>query len=335
MKGTLFAYSRRGCALAQKICEGFPGQWRLYAPERLAQPPFSALSPEDYGECFCTCDALVFVGACGIAVRAVAPHVKSKITDPAVLCVDECGTFVIPLLSGHIGGANVMANELAARLGAVSVITTATDRSGRFSVDAWAARQGLVIASLARAKDVSAAILERDVGIKSDFPIVSPLPNGVDDSEAHDVGIYLTTTTAEPFPTTLRLLPRVLHLGIGCRAGIAEEAVREAVDRVLTENGLDRRAVRCAASIDLKAKEEGLLSYLAAEDIPVHFYSAQELAAVPGEFTASEFVRKTTGVDNVCERAAMVGACRLPVKKTAYRGVTVAVAAENWEADFG
>ena len=123
-------------------------------------------------------DALIFVGACGIAVRAVAPHLRSKAEDPAVLAVDETARFVVPLVSGHIGGANRLARLLARDLEAEPVVTTATDVNAKFSVDAWAAEQGLHINRLDAAKAVSAAILEGPVPLKSDFPIAGELPPG-------------------------------------------------------------------------------------------------------------------------------------------------------------
>jgi cobalt-precorrin 5A hydrolase len=113
------------------------------------------------------------------------------------------------------------------------------------------------------------------------------------------------------------------------------ETIREAVDEVLMEHSIDQRAIKCAASIDLKAEEAGLLQYCGEQKLPVTFYTAEELKAVPGEFTPSVFVQSITGVDNVCERAALIGAEKLIVKKTARNGVTVALAEEHWEVHFG
>lgn len=339
MKAAVFAYSRRGCETARRVKEILgEDQWRLYTMERLVTEDFAPIPKPScpfYGECFSWAEAMVFVGSCGIAVREIAPHVRDKRTDPAVLCVDELGRFVIPLLSGHIGGANALALRLAEELKAVPVITTATDINGKFSVDAWAARNGYAIGSMKAAKAVSAAILEGNVPLKSDFPIVTALPAGVAEGSSADVGIYLTCRTAEPFAVTLRLIPKMLHLGIGCRKGTPASAIAGAVSRVLEEQGFDCRAVKCVASIDLKAEEQGLLDFCRDHHWPVSFYTAQELAAVEGDFTASSFVRSVTGVDNVCERAALAGAETLLVRKTARDGVTIAVAAEHWEVRFG
>ncbi|MGM9548763.1 MAG: hypothetical protein ACI3V5_02835 [Faecousia sp.] len=151
MKIAVFAFSRQGCATARRAEASFPeSESRLFTVQRLTQAGFEPIpkpSKPFYGALFSQMDALIFVGSCGIAVREIAPHVKSKQTDPAVIVVDELGKFVIPLLAGHIGGANALALRLAQSLDAAPVVTTATDIHRRFSVDAWAARQHFVIDS--------------------------------------------------------------------------------------------------------------------------------------------------------------------------------------------
>lgn len=339
MRAAVFAYSRQGCQTARRIMACLPeAAWEAYTMARFGEGgflPFPDSRKTFYGQRFAEADALVFVGSCGIAVREIAPHVRDKRTDPAVLCVDELGTFVIPLLSGHIGGANALAWKLAGHLGATPVITTATDIHNRFSVDAWAKEQGLLIDDMSRAKAVSAAILEGDVPLSCDFPILSPYPQGVKPGQRGDVGICISYRIENPFAKTLRLIPQILHLGIGCKRGTTADQIAQAVDMALRQENIEKRALRCAASIDLKREEPGLLQYCQEQGLPVAFYSAQELMALPGEFTPSDFVRKTTGVENVCERAACMGAENLIVKKTARNGVTVAIAAEKWEVRFG
>ena len=339
MKIAVFAYSRQGCKTARRVIAHFADQEiQAYTMERFEEAGFLPIcrpSKSFYGPIFNNVDAMVFVGSVGIAVREIAPHVRDKATDPAVISIDELGRFSVPLLSGHIGGANALALDLANALGAIPVITTATDINKKFSVDAWAARKGLVIASLSRAKAVSAAILEQDVPLKSDYPIVTNLPGGVVLADSGDVGIRISVFKDEPYKQTLRLIPKILHLGIGCRKGTPVETIREAVDEVLLEHNIDQRAIKCAASIDLKAEEAGLLQYCGEQKLSVTFYTAEELKAVPGEFTPSAFVQSITGVDNVCERAALIGAEKLIVKKTARNGVTVALAEEHWEVHFG
>ena len=338
MKLAVLAFSRQGCRTARRAAEALSeAEGRLFTVERLQEPGFAPIprpSRDFYGELFAWADAMVFVGACGIAVREIAPHVRSKATDPAVLCVDELGQFVVSLLSGHIGGANDLTRRLAEALGATPVVTTATDVNRRFSVDAWAAQAGLHIASLSAAKDVSAAILERDVPLASDFPVAGPLPPGVAPGETGDVGICVSCRRKAPFRRTLLLVPRCLRLGIGCRRGTEAERIAQAVDRVLAEQDIHPAAVASCASIDLKADEQGLLDFCARRGWPIQFYTAEELLTAEGTFTPSEFVRSVTGVDNVCERAALMGGGRLLVKKTAMAGVTVALAEETWEVRF-
>ena len=338
MKVAVFAYSRQGCKTARKVMSYFAGdEVRAYTMERFEEPGFGAIerpSKPFYEPIFAWSDAMVFVGAVGIAVREIAPFIRSKLTDPAVVSMDELGHYVIPLLSGHIGGANDLALSLAEVVEGTPVVTTATDINKKFSVDAWAARKGLAITNLNTAKSVSAEILERPVPLKCDFPIVTELPNGVIAAEEGKIGIYISYHKEKPFEETLLLVPPVLHLGIGCRRGTPVEKFREAVDSVLKEYNIHHKAVKQVTSIDIKSNEEGLLAFCEERNLPAVFYTAEQLWEVPGEFAPSQCVLRFTGVDNVCERSSMIGAEKLLVKKTIRNGVTVAVAAEAWEVSF-
>ena len=279
-------------------------------------------------------EALIFVCACGIAVREIAPYVKDKTTDPAVLVMDDRGQYVIPILSGHIGGANALAETVSKLTGATPVITTATDGARRFSCDKWAAEHGCAITSIDNAKAISAAILTQNVSVSSEYALPEKLPAGLVRSIDGEKGIYIGIYEKEPYALTLRLVPRTVTVGLGCRRGTTEEVISDAVRQVLGEYKIDVRAIARIASIDVKRGEEGLASYALKNNFPAVFYSAEELAAVPGEFTESEFVKRTVGVGNVCERAAAASGGRLIVKKTVLNGVTVAAAAEDWSVSF-
>ena len=279
-------------------------------------------------------DALVFIGAAGIAVRAIAPHVRTKVHDPAVVVLDELGTFAIPILSGHLGGANELAVRLARCVQALPVVTTATDVHGLFAVDSWARNQGLTVANPERIKWISARLLAGEtVKLKSLYPIKGAYPAQVEaDEEGYDILItHRTRGRAE----ALRLVPKIVTAGIGCKKGTAAETIGEAFDAALRKSGCHAAAVKAVATIDLKADEPGLLAFCENHGLPLYTYSAAELAAVPGSFTGSAFVKKTTGVDNVCERAAVLCGGRLLSQKEAGNGVTVALAIEEPKLSFG
>lgn len=286
-------------------------------------------------ECFPAADALLFIGAAGIAVRAIAPYVEAKTSDPAVLVLDEGGHYVIPILSGHIGGANALAGRLAGLLGARAVVTTATDLNGVFAADNWATERGYHIHDPAQIKGVSARLLAGEgVGLWSHFPVEGALPEGVDlalsRAEAHlTIGVEKTGNDH-----ALRLIPPALVLGVGCRRGTETAAIEALFHVVCSQEDLHPMAFGRVSSIDLKGDEPGLLEFCRSRGLPFQTFSAQELAGVEGDFTPSPFVEATTGVDNVCERAAALGGCTLLVKKTAGFGVTMAVAAMPWTVRF-
>lgn len=338
MEVNIFAYSDKGCVLAKKICNLFDTA-NCFAIEKFAKT-YSMTSvkstKEKVGEVFLSSNVIIFIGAVGIAVRSIASCIQDKTTDPAVIVIDECANFTIPILSGHIGGANKMAQYIAQNIGSVAVITTATDINDRFSVDEWATKNNFIISSMPIAKEISAAILIHDIAIKSDFTISTSLANGLLLSDKADIGIYLSYTMTEPFKITLRLVPKSLVLGIGCKKGAKTEDICDAIVKTLQENNIDINAVEKITSIDFKNQECGLLETAKKYNLPIEFYSAEQLRQVAGEFTQSDFVKSITGVDNVCERSACLGACstNILVYKTVKNSVTIAIALKEMEVSF-
>lgn len=330
-RAAIFYFTERGESTAQRIEEAIRSDYEIsmYHPrggeKQYVEPLFSVV------------DALIFVGACGIAVRAIAPFVKNKLTDPGVIVVDELGLQVISLLSGHIGGANELTRRIASSIGAIPVITTATDINHRFTADEWAHNNDLSISSMQAAKRFAAEILRRDLPVISDFSIEGKLTGGLFRGNSGKNGLAVSCRKCDAFDDTLVLIPKKLHIGIGCKRGTPVEKIHAVYMQVMKENGIFFKAVAGAASIDVKQSEEGLLEFCRRWKLPVQFYSADELLAVQGDFSASEFVKSIVGVDNVCERAAMLSAgkdAKLIVKKTCLDGVTVAVAQEEWSVRF-
>ena len=330
-RAAILYFTERGEVTAQRIEEAIRSDYEIsmYRPRGGEKQYVEPLFP--------VVDALIFVGACGIAVRAIAPFVKSKLTDPGVIVVDELGLQVISLLSGHIGGANELTRRIAAAIGAIPVITTATDINHRFTADEWAKNNGLAIASIQAAKRFAAEILRKDVPVVSDFPIEGKLAGGLFRDDKGKIGLVISCRKNGVFEDPLVLIPKILHLGIGCKRGTPVEKIHAVYMQVMKKNGIFFKAVTGAASIDVKQNEEGLLEFCRRWKLPVQFYSADELLAVQGDFSASEFVKSIVGVDNVCERAAMLSAgenAKLIVKKTCLDGVTVALAQEEWSVRF-
>ncbi len=335
----IITFTPRGTLLARELAHGLARNghsckavsFRPFADEK-GQPALPAMERETLAgwtqAAFREADGLIFVSACGIAVRAVAPFLQSKHTDPAVVAVDESGAFAVALLSGHAGGANRLAEEVAALTGAVPVVTTATDRSGLLALDDWAARNGWRLEYPERVKGVSAALLAgRTVTVQSDFPLRGALPRGYLPGEVSPK-VWFTWKAGEK-GEALKVLPPALWVGIGCRKGATKEQIAAAVFAALEAGGLSPLAVAGAATITLKEGEPGLLAFCEEQGWLLKAFPPATLAALPGEFTASPFVQEVTGVDNVCERAAVAAVSQSPrllVNKTAQNGVTAAVA---------
>ena len=326
MKPAFLAFTAKGEALARQLAAALGGDvMRCGAPQGL----------KEWTEVhFTTTEGLIYVGAAGIAVRAVAPHLQSKRTDPAVVAVDECARFVIPLVSGHWGGANDLARQIARICGAQAAITTATDANGLFAVDEWAKIQGCRLLRPEKGKEVSATILAGGaVRVRARWPIAGTPPPRVRQVDAGEYDVLLDI--ADDGREGLWLAPPIAVLGIGCKKGTSRETLEAALRVTLAIKKLPVEAIGGAASIDLKKDEPGLAEFCQYHGWPLQCYSAQALQRAAGRFTPSEFVQGVVGVDNVCERSAVLRAGGgLYQRKTVHNGVTMAVALQPYYPDW-
>lgn len=325
MKLAFLAFTEKGFALAGSLAQALGGSvMRCGKPDSLSDWTQKHFAQDD---------GLVFVGAVGIAVRAIAPYIQKKWKDPAVVAVDECAQFAVPLLSGHLGGANRLARAVSAVCGAQAVITTATDVNGVFAVDEWARCQGLSVMDPQHIKLISGKLLAGgSVKVYSPYPIEGECPTGVEVTQTLPADVAVSVREEE---AVLSLVPKTVVLGVGCRKGTLQGTLESVLERFLQENKLHIESICTVASIDLKKEEPGLLAFCRSHGWEFRTCTAQELRQTPGEFTPSAFVSQITGVDNVCERSAVfVSGGSLFAKKFAVDGVTMAAAEKPLRLDW-
>lgn len=359
MRTAVISFTKKGRALSEKIRNvlNADDEIRLYTGQKKAgetereyldahgiwflETPLA----EWAGEQFEQKNALIFVGACGIAVRAIAGAVRDKLKDSPVLVVDECGQYVIPILSGHVGGANEIAERLASRLSATAVITTATDVNGKFAVDVFARDHALAILDRRGIAKISAKVLEEEPVTVSVAPkfygLLKELPEEfVQETYPPDgqTDLVISTEKEALAHAVLPLKPKEYVLGIGCKKGKTEDEIAAFIRENLDALGITEEDVAGIFSIDQKKEEAGIVGWSAHQAVSYDTFSAETLMRVSGEFSSSDFVKKTVGVDNVCERSALAGCAKLSgangtagngilvIKKQARDGITLAVA---------
>lgn len=288
---------------------------------------------------FNCCDVLIFIGACGIAVRAIAPFVRDKRHDPAVIVMDEMGRFCIPILSGHVGGANEFAAELADILGGIPVITTATDIHNKFAVDVYAKKNNLTMSSATYAKEVSAAVISGEpVGFYTNFPVEGDLPEGLVWSEKLEqaledngerpggisLGIYISPSYNRAyFDHTLWLIPRCLSVGIACRKGTGAREIEQFIRDTLNRFSLYEEAIRSVAAAEAYRDEPGIVEFCRRNRFPLHVFSGDQLK------------KEGNSADSLCERIAVLdGGGGLMITERSEDGIACAVALTDWKVVF-
>lgn len=336
MTFAIFALTKNGIRLAKCLSRKMGGAY-LFVNRKDFR--------DDVKFAFKKYDGLIFIMASGIVVRTIAPLLKSKAEDPAVVVIDEKGNYAISLLSGHLGGANKLAEDTAKIIGAKPVITTATDVNNLPCLEGIAEKFNLAIEDVKKIKVVNSAIVNGRIAVIVDENIkrLSAIKKfakkgfryykSVSQVRKSKIDALVLITNKgqgqeKEARETMILRPKDLVVGIGCDRGVSLKEVEGAYFSVLKKQDVSPLCVRNLASIDVKKDEKGLLRFAKRHNLKIDFYSKDELAEMPLPSGFSPFVMGKVGVGGVCEPAALksAGTKRIWVKKNKIGRVTIAIA---------
>lgn len=352
MRIAIVTLTRQGLATAKRLACAYTAGADIYAPAGLivGESLTTPLFPLEGGlGAFCgrlwhSYRGLVFIMATGIVVRCLAPYLEHKTKDPAVVVLDEKGEYAISLLGGHLGGANALARHLAELLGGKAVITTASDVQNLPALDVLARELGLQAVPAEKLTKVMAALVNgKKIGFWAEDPWLGKLSRRMPglkvqplqeyrDPKRWEGGVLVTSRrlVLPPGPWIF-LRPRELVAGIGCRRGIDKRAVLSALGQALKMTRRSRWSLLALATIEIKAKEDGLLAAAQHLGLPLLTFKREELAILLKEYpelSRSGLVEERIGIGGVCEPAALLGAKKgeLLCRKMSHQGVTVALA---------
>ena len=266
-------------------------------------------------------DTFLFITASGIAVRTIAPFIKSKDKDPAVLTMDEEGNFIISLLSGHLGGANEAAKILGEITGAVPVISTASDVSGKIAVDTIAMKINGKLESLESAKKVTSLIVAgKEVNIK--------VPENMENENPQGVILISNRKNIE----IAKIIPQNIVVGIGCKKNKEAEKIIDAVKDSFEKLNLCEESIRVFATVDIKENEAGIIGTAEYFGKELKIVSREDIQKIENNFETSQFVKKSIGVGAVSAPCAFIagnGRGKFLAEKLKYEGITISIFEEE------
>lgn len=356
----IYAITKHGLEVGKKLYEQVP-QADFYVSEKIfLQAPEGArklglpMGPT-LEKTFQAYDCHVFVVSIGAVVRMITPLMENKKIDPAVICVDDNAQFVIPILSGHVGRANEFTNRFARILGALPVITTASDVRGTLTVDILGRELGWslddpdrnVTRGCAAVVNQQPVLIIQEMGEPNFWPVNQELPPGVSytttfdgiDPKQYEIILAITdrdiqSLYPEIYERAVIYRPKTLVLGLGCDSNTPLELVERGIRSILQKQGLSFASVKAIASVSKKAEEPTFLKLKEKYSWEFKIFSPEELDAVSSIPNPSETVRQFVGTRGVAEPAALLaaGAQSLLVPKQIYkepeipRSMTLAVA---------
>jgi precorrin-4 C11-methyltransferase len=347
----IVSLTRGGTETGKKLLELLP-EAVLYAPARFIEAsvgirPYTESVRQVLHSAFQEHSTIVCIMACGIVVRELAPLLRNKHCDPGLVVLDESGHYAISLLSGHKGGANRLARQIADLLGGQAILTTSSDVQGLPALDLLGQQYGWYTEKSSQLTAVSAALVNgdtigvfQDIGDRSWWPAVNLQDNVTQYNsietliEAQPSAALLIThrnagdTITPSYPPTVIYRPSCLNVGVGCNRNTPAEEIIQAVEQTLTEAGLSIHSIATLATIEDKADEEGLLAAGERRGWPLQVFTRNQIGTVPSVPNPSEWALRALGVQGVAEPAALLaaGTNKLLVEKRKFENVTVAVA---------
>ncbi len=345
MNTAIIAVTLNGMKAAERIRASLENHCAIYTLEKYCTDdtdykPLKNGLKESMKNIFSSYKSIIMIMACGIAVRAIGPYLDSKLTDPAIVVLDEMGRNIISLISGHIGGANELAIKVAKITGGNPIITTASDNQKVISVDILAKKFNLALTDYEKAKVITSDIVNgRNVGLISDVKIKSEIGEGVTLTAWENIKkndfvslIYIGNKNIEekelPF---VKLITKNLVMGIGCRKDTKGVDILDFVKSTLDEYKLSIEAIHSVCTITLKSEEKGIADLCQYLGVPLKIIEDQAIKAIEGNFPCSDFVRKTVGFGCVCEPCGFLGSKsgKQRIPKTSYKGITLSVYEED------
>lgn len=280
-------------------------------------------------------DGIIFISSTGIAVRMINPYIKDKTIDPAVVVIDDCGRFSISLLSGHLGGANELADWIGKKINAIPVITTASDNRKIEAVDLFAKNNNYYIEDMKSLTKITAMMVnEKVIGFYSEDDTVIDYPNliileDLDYMPSNIDGVIIVSSEKIKLLNyeipTIDLRPKNINIGIGCRKGMEGRRIIEAIEEALDEVSLSNKSIKTIGTVEVKKDEKGIIEAAKYFNCPMKIFTIDEIKEVEDKFEKSQFVKDTIGVYSVSEPSAYLLGGRLITKKSKHNGITISI----------
>jgi cobalt-precorrin 5A hydrolase len=331
MKLACFSFTDKGFILGERLSNIYNTKYKI---EHFSNSKVEGGIKNILNKSWSFYDGFIFISATGIAVRMINPFIESKSKDPAIVVVDDMGKFSISLLSGHLGGANVVAQWIGESIGAIPIITTASDNRGIDSIDMFAKRNNYYIEDMNSVTRLTSMMVnDRRIGFYSEEDCDFNYNNVefVHDLEYIDEtldGIIIVSSKENlaqiPIPYTV-LRPRNLNVGIGCRLGIDAEHIIEAIKASFREKNLSTNSISKFGTVEVKKHEIGIIKAAEHFNCPLKIFNLEEIEEIQDMFQKSQFVKDTIGVYSVSEPCAYFLGGELITRKSRYNGVTISI----------